>query len=149
MSASRTVSAFLSFVVLTAAGCGGGDAQVPGDQQAVAEEIKQLGGLYFVDKKAPDDGIFSVNLSGTKADDAMVAKLAAFPGLKHLKLNAAPVTNACTASLKNMKKLETLDIGNTKFTAAGVDSLRTALPNVEITANIPPEVQTDSAEVLK
>ena len=137
MFASRAVLAILGVVVLSAAGCGGGDSQVPSDQQALAEEIKTLGGIYFIDKKAPDQGMFSIDLSGTKADDAFVAKLSNLPGLKHLKLNAAPVTSAAVASIKKMKTLETLDIGNTKITAEGAESIRTASPNLVVGWNAP------------
>jgi hypothetical protein len=90
--------------------------------------------------------MFSVNLSGTKADDALVAKLETLPALTHLKLNAAPVTNAIVTSLKKMKKLQTLDIGNTKITVEGVTAIGTALPTLEISWNVPP-TQTDSQAV--
>jgi len=145
MSASRAVCALLSMVALSVAGCGGGgDAQLPSDQQGLGEEIKQLGGMYYVDKNAPESGMFSVNLSGTKADDAVVAKFADLAGLKHLKLNGTQVTDACVATIKKIKTLETLDIGNTKITVPAVESLRTTLPELEISYNIPPPTSTDS-----
>jgi hypothetical protein len=140
MFASRVVIGCLPAVVLMVAGCGGGggDASVPSDQQALAEEIKTLGGMYFVEKTAPEKGIYSVDLSGTKADDAMVAKLTAIPELRHLKLSGTPVTNAALASLKKMANLATLDLGNSKVTAEGLRSLLEEKPTLEVVFNLPP-----------
>ena len=148
MFASRAVLVFFGVVVLAAAGCGGGggDSKLPSDQQALGEEIKTLGGVYFIDKKAPDQGMFSVDVSGTKADDAFVAKLEKLPGLKYLKLNATPVTNAAVASIKKMKDLVSLEIGNTTITAEGLAPLQTALPNLAISGNAPPPVQSATGE---
>jgi hypothetical protein len=144
MFASRTVMGWLGVLVLAVTGCGGGDAQLPSDQQAVAEEIKALKGNYFIDKTAPDQGIFSVNLSGTAADDALVAKLEPLPKLTHLKLNGTKVTNAAAKSIKNMKNLVTLDIGNTKITQEVMASIKTTLPKAEIVWNVSDEKLSDS-----
>jgi hypothetical protein len=133
----RAVMGCLILLVLSVAGCGGGDSPLPSEQQAIGEEIKSLKGAYFIDKKAPDEGIFSVNLSGTAADDAQVARLAEkVPKLKHLKLNATKITNASVNSLKKLKNLATLDIGNTKITTESFNALRAALPKAEINWNV-------------
>jgi len=139
----RGVLPFLALVALTTAGCGG-DTSLPSEQQGLGEEIKALGGLYFIDKKTPEQGIYSINLKGTKADDAMVAKLEQVKGLKYLDLNGASVTNNAAAALKKLKSLERLDIANTKITAEGLESIRGGLPNVEITWNVAEEPPVDT-----
>lgn len=121
-------------LLLALTGCKGGDTSgAPAGQEAVAEEIKSLGGLYSVDHKKPEAGIVSVVLSNTAADDAMVEKLTALQGLKTLNLNNTKITDKSLESFKKMKLLEELNVGNTKLSDEGLDQLAEAMPDTNIT----------------
>jgi internalin A len=52
--------------------------------------------------------------------------------LFHLNLSDTPITDAGLVSMKGLTKLESVMVGNTQVTDAGVKALNRALPNLTI-----------------
>jgi hypothetical protein len=124
----RKLACLLVVVSIAAVGCGKKNT-LPEGQQAMADEIKAVKGIYAV---TPDLGVTSVNLQGTGIDDAFVQRLAAFPDLQRLSLRATKITDQAIPSLVKMKKLNTLDVGDTALTDKGKTSLREAFGQIQI-----------------
>ncbi|MBA4020151.1 MAG: hypothetical protein C0483_23565 [Pirellula sp.] len=151
-------------------GCGGGGPPgLPESQQAIFDEIKQYEGVASF---SPEVGIFEVDLTNSKINDAFIAKLAEIPELARLVLTNTPITDACVPSLKKMKKLVSLEVGSAKtivrteyqdagdgkkvkmdtivpvplLSPAAVQALRAALPELTISGieemETPPENAT-------
>lgn len=149
-------------------GCGGGPPGLPESQQAIYDEIKQYEGVSSFN---PEVGIFEIDLSNSKINDAFIAKLAEIPDLNRLVLNNTPITDACVPSLKKMKKLTSLEVASSKtilkseyqdagdgnklkvdtlvpvplLSPAAVQSLRAALPDLTILGIEETETPPDNA----
>jgi hypothetical protein len=79
------------------------------EQDKAVAEIKKLGGNVTLDEKGPDAAVIGVILVGTKVTDAK---------LEHLK---------------GLTQLQQLYVGSTQVTDAGIDDLKKALLNCNIT----------------
>ena len=64
---------------------------------------------------------------------ADIPRLLGVPVLKRLDLSGTQITDAGLAYLKDFAELETLDVRNTRVTAAGIQGLQKALPRLRIT----------------
>jgi hypothetical protein len=116
----------------TAAGCGDDKLPIPESQQGVAEDIRSRGGIAGVDDKNPALGVTSVDLQGTNADDALVARLSAFPDLNRLVLRYTKITDAAVRDLVKFNKLTYLDVGDTKLSDKAKAVLREQFPEIEL-----------------
>jgi hypothetical protein len=116
----------------TAAGCGDDKLPIPESQQGVAEDIKSRGGLVGVSVDNPEFGVTAVDLQGTNADDALVARLSAFPELNRLVLRKTQITDAAVRHLLEFRKLTYLDVGDSKLTDKGRAVLRDQFPDIEL-----------------
>ena len=105
----KTLAMFLMVVLLVGySGSNDAQGQTSKESQAAAvAAIKKLGGRVTFDEKNPGKPL-RVILRGSKVTDA---------GLVHLK---------------GLTKLGTLNLTDTKVTAAGVKDLQAALPNCKI-----------------
>lgn len=169
---SKCISATALLIFATALsctiGCGGGPPGLPESQQAIYDEIKQYEGVSSFN---PEVGIFEIDLSNSKINDAFIAKLAEIPDLNRLVLNNTPITDACVPSLKKMKKLTSLEVASSKtivkseyqdagdgnklkvdtlvpvplLSPAAVQSLRAALPDLTILGIEETETPPDNA----
>ncbi|WP_417395456.1 protein kinase domain-containing protein [Gimesia chilikensis] len=72
-----------------------------------------------------------------RLSDAGFEHLANLKKLKSLQLFLTPITDAGLKHLYGLKKLEMLDLRDTKVTSAGIAALQQALPNCQITIDIP------------
>jgi len=77
-------------------------------QDAIIAEIEKLGGEVEYDEKSPERPIVAVGVYGTEVTDAHVVHL------------------------KGLTSLQSLYLGNTQVTDAGVNELQKALPNCQI-----------------
>lgn len=170
---SKRFSAPTLFVLISALsstiGCGGGGPPgLPESQQAIYDEIKQYEGVASF---TPEVGIFEIDLSNSKINDAFIAKLAEIPELNRLVLNNTPITDACVPSLKKMKKLISLEVASSKtivrsefqdagdgnktrvdtlvtvplLSPAAIQALLTALPELTILGIDEPETPPENA----
>lgn len=75
--------------------------------------------------------LLRLNLRKAAVSDAMVKTIAAsFPNLRHLRLEANPITDTGAASIAGMKTLTYLNLVNTKITDAGFTQL-SQLPKLQ------------------
>ena len=68
------------------------------------------------------------------ASDADLAGLSGWPTLQWLAVGGDKVTDAGLVDLKNLKGLQTLDVVFSSITESGVEELRKALPNTDISS---------------
>lgn len=71
-------------------------------------------------------------LNGTNVSDANVAKLKALTKLNYLNVFSTKLTDHSLGTLKAMPNLKQVFLGETKVTKAGVKSLRSAKPDLEV-----------------
>jgi Leucine Rich repeat len=83
----------------------------------------------------------TLTLSGNRITDQGLALIARMPALENLDLDATDVTDAGLVHLQSLKKLKTLALGGTRVTQEGVKTLQKALPGLEISMDIDPEVE--------
>jgi hypothetical protein len=79
----------------------------------------------------------SLHLDGTAITDIGVARLAAFGELESLSLSGTKITDAGLIHLAKLPKLKELWLRDTQITDAGHRSLRDALPDCQIQADVP------------
>ena len=77
-------------------------------------------------------GIQLLALTGTKITDAGIAHLKRQRRLRLLRLDDTTVSDQCIDSLAAIKSLRELNLNGTRFTVAGVATLRKAMPKCEI-----------------
>jgi hypothetical protein len=78
-----------------------------------------------------------LSLEGTAITDAGVAELARHSNLAGLSLNGTQVTDEALASLAQMPSLKQLWLEETAITDRGYKRLATALPDCDISADVP------------
>jgi hypothetical protein len=83
----------------------------------------------------------TLTLTGNRITDQGLALIARMPALENLDLDATDVTDAGLVHLQSLKKLKTLALGGTRVTPEGVQTLQKALPGLEISIDIDPEVE--------
>lgn len=76
-----------------------------------------------------------LELSGTDVGDQQIGVLTQFTALRAISLNDTPLTDDGLAALASCKTLTTIDLSGTRVTAAGVESLRKALPGCTVVWN--------------
>ena len=89
------------------------------------DDIAQLAGLPLLRK---------LNISSTKITDRSLEHLGRLPHLTDLYVAGTKVTDAGLAALHPCKALRVLNVSKTLVTADGVEKLRLALPECEVTA---------------
>lgn len=103
-----------SSLVVGLVGCGKSTPGLPESQQEMYEEVRRIEGVASIDMENPEIGVYVVDLSNTKADDAFVARLVEFPELQRLVLDNTQVTDGVVQHIKKLTKLQQLSIGSTK-----------------------------------
>ncbi len=128
-------------LVLLAVSCG---CSGPPDQQAI-EAVEAAGGKVTID---PEGRVTAVDLTGTKANDQLLAMLYALPNIRSLNcsdtlikgaglqdlggltnldtlfLNGSQLNDEGLAHVAQFKNLHTLHLGRTEITDAGLPALR-------------------------
>jgi RNA polymerase sigma factor (sigma-70 family) len=99
----------------------------PEEERRVEAGLKELSGLQNLEE---------LNLK-TGLDDAGLGELAKLKGLRVLHLSNNKVTDAGLAELKSLPNLRRLFLWHTRVTDAGVADLKKALPNLEVTKDVP------------
>ena len=107
-----------------------------------------LNALFLSDTKVTDTGMMTlaglrslevIELNGTSVGDDGVAQLASLPKLRTLALQKTALTDRGLNHLATTRSLQTLHVGGTKVTVEGITTLRKALPNCKITADLAPQ----------
>lgn len=82
-----------------------------------------------------------LTLSGNRITDDGLAMIGRMPNLEELDLDATDVTDAGLVHLQALKKLKSLSLGGTLVTPRGASKLQSALPGLEVSFDISPEVE--------
>ena len=152
---NRSMWLMLLPTLLLSTGCTGRPAEVDSEKEA----LKILASDYDAKVEEFDDKgrVVHLKLEGPQVTDAAVDQLVHFKMLKHVSLRDASVTDAAMQKLRENKRLSALGITGTRvtdkglkslvqvaslrymwvltndrLTAAGVDSLKKALPGLSI-----------------
>ncbi|MCD4727992.1 MAG: hypothetical protein K8R46_10040, partial [Pirellulales bacterium] len=80
------------------------------EQQRMIDEIKQLGGIITRDEERLDRPVFRVELGNRPADDSLLKRLKVFDRLESLTLGHTRITNDGLAYLKELPRLQRLNI---------------------------------------
>ena len=83
----------------------------------------------------------TLTLSGNRITDEGLALIAGMPELESLDLDATDVTDAGLVHLQALKKLKSLSLGGTRVTPQGARALQSALPGLEVSFEIDPELE--------
>jgi hypothetical protein len=94
------------------------------DENAAVEAIQKLGGRVYRDEAADGKPIDHVNLGATKATDADLEPIKAFPKLKKLMLNSTAIGDAALDVVAATPTVEKLYLVDTKITDAGLEKLK-------------------------
>jgi Leucine-rich repeat (LRR) protein len=92
-------------------------------EDKAAKAIQKLGGSITRDKKAKDEPIVGVKLSGPKVTDAGLKHLAGLKQLRTVNLYNTKVTDAGLKHLAGLKQLQRLYLIDTQVTDAGLNEL--------------------------
>jgi Leucine-rich repeat (LRR) protein len=99
-------------------------------------EILRLEGLNIGDRAVADlprfENLRELDLNRARVSDRGLPPLARLKHLERLSLVDAPITDNAAPALAELRQLRYLDLSGARFTAAGVDALRKALPQCEI-----------------
>jgi Leucine rich repeat len=83
----------------------------------------------------------NLTLSGNRITNDGLALLARMPALESLDLDATDITDAGLVHLQGLKKLKSLSLGGTLVTPQAARRLQSALPGLEISFDISPDVE--------
>jgi tRNA A-37 threonylcarbamoyl transferase component Bud32 len=97
--------------------------KVPESEEQAVRAVQQLGGKISRDDKLPGKPVVSVSLAHTKAADADLRALAAFPQLRTLELQGTKVTDAGMKYVGELKDLQSLDLLFAPVGDAGIKRL--------------------------
>jgi hypothetical protein len=86
------------------------------------ELIKAIG-LPFQTRAEPDE-VISIDLTGTKADDATLTELKKFRAVEVLKLRNSQITDEGLARIESLNRLKYLDLRGTRITSDGLAHLQ-------------------------
>ena len=86
------------------------------------ELIKAIA-LPFRTRTEPDE-VISIDLTGSKADDATLTELKKFRAVEVLKLRNSQITDDGLAQLESLNRLKYLDLRGTRITSDGLDHLQ-------------------------
>lgn len=94
------------------------------EQESALEGIDVLGGDYEWDEESDKPVVIRVVLTDTAATDSTLATLKQFRKLRSLELAGTRITDAGLAEIKELKDLEVLDLSRTRVTDAGLGNLK-------------------------
>ena len=114
------------------AGCDSPEPLPPAQQSLVAE-VKAMGGEAETDSVELGSPVTGLDLHGTVADDAMMAKLKQFPELRTIDLSGTKVTDKGVEHLRDLPRLREIKFGGSKITEAGMAKLKSSRPNLKVT----------------
>jgi WD40 repeat protein/serine/threonine protein kinase len=98
---------------------------VPADESGIVAALQKVGAGIRRDEKQPGKPVWWVDLTNrTKVTDADVKGLKNLKRLNMLNLGVTQVTDECLTELKDLKSLETLNIPFTRVTDAGLEHLK-------------------------
>jgi len=90
-----------------------------GDQAKVIAEIWKLGGKVAIDEKSPGKPVISVTLTGSKVTGRCVEASPWLSQLQSLNLGDTKVTDAGLGHLKGLSHLQSLDLHRMQLTDSG------------------------------
>ena len=122
----------LLFALLLITGCGSPEP-LPRAQQDLVAELTAMGGEAETDSVEPGSPVTGLDLHGTAADDATLAKLKQFPALRTLDLAGTKVTDKGLEHLRELLHLQHIKVGGSKITQAGIAKLKSWHPNIQVT----------------
>ncbi len=85
--------------------------------------------------------LHDLELAGNRITDDGLALIAGMPELESLDLTATDVTDAGLVHLQTLKKLNSVSLGGTRVTPQGARALQSALPGLEVSFDIDPELE--------
>jgi len=85
--------------------------------------------------------LHDLDLAGNRITDDGLALIAGMPELESLDLTATEVTDAGLVHLQALKKLKNLALGGTRVTPQGPRALQSALPGLEVSFDVDPELE--------
>jgi hypothetical protein len=101
------------------------------DEAAAVKAVEVLGGKVMVDDKQSGKPVVGVNVRATDFTDAGLKELKEFKRLQTLDLSQTKVTDAGLKELKEFKNLQWLGIRGTHVTFRGLKELQSALPKLK------------------
>jgi internalin A len=112
-------------LLLSLAVCLAGCSQKQADQEEkVVNAILELRGTVERDEKLPGRPVVEVHLEGPKVTDSDLKNLKELKGLQTLDLGSTKITDAGLKDLKELKGLQTLRLTKTRITDAGLKDLK-------------------------
>lgn len=120
-------------VIMTALSHGGarlGPVPQLGQQTADSAEeqamdaILDLGGDFSTENDEDEGPVAAISLAGTRATDAVLARLKSFPKLQSLDLSSTSITDADLAHLERLTSLRSLNLSRTQISDAGLVRLK-------------------------
>ncbi len=118
---SRIIPICLATLAVTALAAGRAPAAGEADKAAVIARIKELGGSYQVDEKAPGKPIVRIDLGRTALTNEGLAFLSDLTTLKSLDLSFSRITTL--RALSGLDNLESLTLMFTQITDEGLVSI--------------------------
>jgi hypothetical protein len=109
-----------------------GETETSAGEATAVKAVEKLGGKVTVDAGRPGKPIVGVDFSRTQVTDAALKELKELKHLQTLDLGGTVVTDAGLKELKELKSLQKLNLTDTKVTDAGVKELKAARPELEI-----------------
>ena len=80
-------------------------------------------------------------LAGNRITDRGLEQIGRLTGLEDLDLGATDITDLGLVHLQSLKRLKTLNVAATRVTPEGVKTLQKAMPGLEISLEIDPELE--------
>ncbi len=111
------------------------------DLSTLVPSLPRLNQLYVIESPVTDDGLRALagatslrtlRLIKTKVTDDGLSHIAKLPALTQLSLMDTPISDAGLAKLSGLPSLETLDLRGTGVSQAGINSLKKAIPRLQI-----------------
>jgi hypothetical protein len=90
----------------------------------VAAVVKKMGGTFRAKDTGVRKQVTAIDLHGSLADNAGLAKFSNLNGLEYLDLSGTKITDLGLKHLQGLKKLQSLKLGSTKITDAGLEHLK-------------------------
>ncbi len=83
----------------------------------------------------------TLSLSGNRITDAGLARLTQLTALEYLDLDATDITDGGLAQLESLRNLKAINLASTHVTTEGIRKLQAAMPGLEISTEINPELE--------
>jgi len=131
---TRHIALLLPGVVCLCASCQGPSTpeENADPEEKAVQSIESLYGLVTRDETLPGRPVVEVALANTKVTDADLKVLKELKGLQSLDLGCTRITDAGLKDLKELKGLRYLKLHATQITDAGLKEMKQALPKTQI-----------------